>query len=129
MTKNLSAGFAALLALFAMGSVAVAAQNQASYTGRVTASQLASGVSIAIWEKTLHCQGEADCARRLVGAGGKYVLVTSKGVYQLSDQTKAAQFVAQAVTVNGAFDSSKKTIEVADVQTYRPSAVSADSQQ
>lgn len=126
MTKSLTVGCAALLALLAAGSVA--AQNQSSYIGTVTASQIASTGSIGMWEKKLNCHDEADCARVLVRAGGKYVLATSKGVYALSDQTKAAQFVAQRVTVTGAFDSSKKTIEVADVQAYNPSAVNAGLQ-
>jgi hypothetical protein len=125
MTKNLTVGFAALLVLFAAGSVA--AQTH-SYTGIVTASQIASTGSVGMWEKHLICHGEADCARVLVRAGGKYVLSTSKGVYALSDQNKAGQFVAQRVTVSGSFDSTKKTIEVADVQIYNPSAVNAGLQ-
>jgi hypothetical protein len=126
MTKSMSVGFAALLAFLVVGSVA--AQGQKSYTGIVTASQIASTGSVGTWEKKLNCHGEADCARRLVRAGGDYVLVTSKGVYTLSDQTKAAQFVAQRVAVTGAFDKSTKTIEVADVQIYNPSAASAGLQ-
>jgi hypothetical protein len=83
---------------------------------------------VGIWEKKLNCHGEADCAQRLVAAGGKYVLVTTKGVYQLSDQKKAAHYVAQAVTISGPFDSSTKTIEVADVQIYNSSSQSAGLQ-
>ena len=83
---------------------------------------------MGIWMKRLNCHDEADCAQRLVRAGGKYVLVTSKGVYQLNDQAKAAQFVAQRVTVTGSFDSSKKTIEVADVQAYNPTSTTAGVQ-
>jgi hypothetical protein len=120
MRKSFSVGFAAVLTLLAVGFLA--AQDQSSYTGTVTASQIASTGSVGMWEKKLNCHGEADCAQRLVRAGGKYVLVTSAGVYQLSDQNKAARFVAQRVTVTGSFDSSKKTIEVADVQIYNPSS-------
>ena len=69
-------------------------------------------------EKHLNCHGEVDC-----------VLVTNKGVYNLSDQTKAARFVVRQVTINGVFDSSKRTIEVADVQLYNPSATNAVLQQ
>jgi hypothetical protein len=126
MTKRMLGGFAALLVLVAVGSAA--AQNQSSLTGTVTASQIASTGSIGIWEKKLNCHGEADCAQRLVQAGGKYVLVTTKGTYQLSDQAKAAQFVAKEVTVAGTFNNSKKTIEVADVQVYNPSATNAGLQ-
>jgi hypothetical protein len=105
-------------------------QGQESYTGIVTASQMAStGLSgLGIWEKRLNCHGQADCDQRLVRAGGKYVLLTNKGVYKLNDQAKAAQFVAQRVTITGGFDSSKKTIEVADVQAYRPSSTTAGVQ-
>jgi hypothetical protein len=126
MTKRMLAGFAALLALVAVGSAA--AQNQRSLTGTVTASQIASMGSIGTFEKRLNCHGEADCAQRLVQAGGKYVLVTTKGTYQLSDQVKAAQFVAKQVTVAGTFDNTKKTIQVADVQVYNPSATNAGLQ-
>ena len=43
-------------------------------------------------------------------------------------QAKAAQFVARQVTVAGNFNNAKKTIEVADVQIYNPSAASAGLQ-
>lgn len=126
MKKTLAACLAAAFALVAVA--AFAAQEQKSYTGIVTASQIASTGGVGIWEKKLNCHGEADCAQRLVAAGGKYVLVTTKGVFQLSDQKKAAHYVAQAVTITGPFDSSSKTIEVADVQIYNSSAQSAGLQ-
>jgi hypothetical protein len=123
MKKTLAATVA-FAALLAVGSAA--AQKQASYTGIVTANQIASGLSVGFWEKKLNCHGEQDCAQRLVKSGGKYVLVTSKGVFELSDQTKAAQFVARQVTVTGAVE--KNTIEVADMQVPNPSAVNAGVQ-
>ncbi|MGD0841088.1 MAG: DUF5818 domain-containing protein [Candidatus Acidiferrales bacterium] len=126
MKKTLAACLAAVFSLVAVA--AFAAQEQKSYTGIVTASQIASTGGVGIWEKKLNCHGEADCAQRLVAAGGKYVLVTTKGVYQLSDQKKAAHYVAQAVTISGPFDSSTKTIEVADVQIYNSSSQSAGLQ-
>jgi hypothetical protein len=127
LSRILSLGLGSAFLLVAAG----AAQNQNMYTGTVTASQIVStggSSSIGLWEKKLNCHDEADCARRLVGAGGKYVLVTNKGVYTLSDQAKAAQFVAQRVTVTGSFDTSRKTIEVAEVQPYNASTVSAGAQ-
>jgi hypothetical protein len=127
MRKSVLVGCAALL-LFAATSFAGAPQNQSSIAGVVTASQIASTGSIGIFEKKLNCHGEADCARRLVNAGGKYVLVTTKGTYQLSDQAKAAEFAGKEVTVAGNFDNSKKTVEVADVQIYNSSAASAGVQ-
>ena len=114
-----------VLALLAT-SFAVA-QTQ-SISGKVTASQIASTGSIGIWEKHLNCHGEADCARTLVRAGGKYVLVTSKGTYALSDQVKAAQFAGQGVTVAGNIDTSKKTVAVANMEVYNSSAISAGVQ-
>jgi acyl CoA:acetate/3-ketoacid CoA transferase beta subunit len=115
MKKSMAATLA-FVALLATG--ATAAQKEAKYTGVVTANQIASGFSVGFWEKKLNCHGEQDCAQRLVQAGGKYVLVTSKGVFQLNDQAKAAQFVARQVTVTGV--ASKGSIAVADIQTPSP---------
>ena len=103
------------------------AQDQ-TIVGKVTASQIASTGSVGIWEKHLNCHGEADCARTLVRAGGKYVLMTSKGTYELSDQAMAAKFAGQGVTVAGNFNSSKKTVAVANMEMYNASAVSAGVQ-
>jgi hypothetical protein len=125
MKKSYVAGCAVLLTLLV--SSFAAAQTQ-SITGKVTASQIASTGSIGVWEKHLNCHGEADCARTLVRAGGKYVLMTSKGTYELNDQAKAAQFAGQGVTVAGNFDSAKKTVAVADMEPYNSSAVSAGVQ-
>ena len=47
-------------------------------------------------------------------------------MFELSDQAKAAQFVARQVTVTGAVE--KKAIEVADMQVPNPSAVDAGVQ-
>jgi len=105
-----------------------AAQAQSTYAGTVTASQIASTGSLGLWMKHLNCHDGADCARRLVQAGGKYVLVTPKGVYELSDQRKAEQFAGMRVTVSGTLDSPKKTIEVAEIQLYNSPAVSASLQ-
>jgi hypothetical protein len=129
MKMNKASLMLGLVAVFVFVTASVVqSQGQKSYTGVVTASQIASSggsSGMGIWMKKLNCHSEADCAQRLVGAGGKYVLVTSKGVYQLNDQTKAAQFVAQRVTVTGSFDSVKKTIEVADVQVYSGSSTTS----
>jgi len=112
--KIFSLSMATLLISLAVGYVA--AQAQSTYVGRVTASQIASTGSLGMWMKHLNCHSEADCARRLAQAGGKYVLVTPKGVYDLSDQKKAEQFAGMQVTVSGALDGPKKTIEVAEMQ-------------
>ena len=125
MKKSYVAGCAVLLTLLASSFAAAQSQN---ITGKVTASQIASTGSIGIWEKHLNCHGEADCARTLVRAGGKYVLVTSKGTFGLSDQAKAAEFAGQGVTVAGNIDTSKKTVTVADMEPFNSSAISAGVQ-
>jgi len=125
MKKSYIAGCALVLTLLVSG---VASAQTQTISGKVTASQIASTGSIGVWEKHLNCHGEADCARTLVRAGGKYVLMTSKGTYGLSDQAKAAQFAGQGVTVAGNFDASKKTVAVADMELYNSSAVSAGVQ-
>jgi len=75
--------------------------------GDITASQVASTggpSSIGIWIKKLNCHQESDCAQRLVEAGGKYVLFTDKGTYDLSNQSQAAHFAGRLVTVKGTYD-------------------------
>jgi hypothetical protein len=125
MKKSYVAGCAMLLTLLVSSFAAAQSQN---ITGKVTASQIASTGSIGVWEKHLNCHGEADCARTLVRAGGKYVLVTSKGTFGLSDQAKAAEVAGQGVTVAGNIDPSKKTVTVADMEPFNSSAVSAGVQ-
>ena len=120
---------ASMLALLAVTAVATHAQS--SYSGVVIASQIAStggSSSVGVWEKKLNCHSEADCSQQLVRGGGKYVLMTAKGVYQLNDQNKAALFAGRAVTINGSFNDKQKTIEVADMQLTNSSATSAGVQ-
>jgi len=127
--KIFALGFSTLLMSLAVGFAA--AQTQRTYSGTVLASQIAStggSSSLGQWTKKLNCHDETECSRRLVQAGGKYVLMTSKGVYQLNDQSKFAQYAGMRVTVTGAFDNPKKTIEVADVQPYSQSATTAGVQ-
>jgi hypothetical protein len=100
-------------AIFACGLLAVMPMLQASDSppqerrGDITASQIASTggpSSIGMWIKKLNCRQESDCAQRLVEAGGKYVLFSDKGTYDLSDQSQAAQFAGSLVTVKGTYD-------------------------
>ena len=128
--KIIALSLGALMASLTVGFAAAQSQQQ-TYSGTVTASQIAStggSSSVGTWMKKLNCHSEADCSRQLVQAGGKYVLMTAKGTYQLNDQSKFAQYAGLRVTVTGAFDSPKKTIEVADVQPYNPSSQSAGVQ-
>jgi hypothetical protein len=114
--------------LLALVGSSLAFAQTTTISGRVTASQIASTGTVGIWEKKLNCHGEADCARVLVRAGGKYVLVTSKGTYGLSDQAKAAEYAGQGVTVAGNFDASKKNVAVAEMEPFNATAVSAGAQ-
>ena len=128
--KIIALSLGALLASLTVGFAAAQSQQQ-TYSGTVTASQIAStggSSSVGTWMKKLNCHSEADCSRQLVQAGGKYVLMTAKGTYQLNDQSKFAQYAGMRVSVTGAFDSPKKTIEVADVQPYNPNTQSAGVQ-
>jgi hypothetical protein len=128
--KNILLGFAAVAVFTTVNMFAAQGRHeQTALSGVVTASQMASNrEGLGLWEKRLNCHGEADCARRLVNAGGKYVLVTTKGIYALNDQSKAAQFVAMNVTISGTLDSTKKEIEVAEVAPYNAGATSAAAQ-
>jgi hypothetical protein len=109
-----------LLAFFVVTPSAVRAQSPYSgwITGYLTASQVAATgtSSIGMWMKKLNCDTEADCVQKLVGAGGKYVLVINNDVYQLSDQKLAAQHPGMAVMIKGVLNYQKKTIDVADMQ-------------
>jgi hypothetical protein len=109
-----------LLAFFVVTPSAVRAQSPYSgwITGYLTASQVAATgtSSIGMWMKKLNCDTEADCVQKLVGAGGKYVLVINNDVYQLSDQKLAAQHPGMAVMIKGVLNYQKKTVEVADMQ-------------
>lgn len=106
---------ATIIILLAAGAVALRAADR--YTGLVTASQIASTGSPGYWERTLNCHDETECSRRLVEAGGHYVLLTSQGVMELSDQDKAAEYAGMAVIVDGTLGSNN-TIDVANIQPY-----------
>jgi hypothetical protein len=109
-----------LLTFLVFTSSAARAQSPYSgwITGYLTASQIAAtGTgSIGMWMKKLNCETEADCVQKLVGAGGKYVLVINNDVYQLSDQKLAAQHPGMPVMIKGVLNYQKKTVEVADMQ-------------
>jgi len=109
-----------LLTFLVVTSSAARAQSPYSgwITGYLTASQVAATgtSSIGMWMKKLNCETESDCVQKLVGAGGKYVLVINNDVYQLSDQKQAAQHAGMPVMIKGVLNYQKKTIEVADMQ-------------
>jgi hypothetical protein len=118
--KKSATRLAGLLAFLAVVSSSAHAQSPYSgwITGYLTASQIAAtGTgSIGTWMKKLNCETEADCVQRLVGSGGKYVLVIDKDVYQLSDQKQAAEHPGMPVMIKGVLNYQKKTIEVAEMK-------------
>jgi hypothetical protein len=97
-------------------TVSLAAQKAQTYTGEIMDQQCA----LLGGHTAMMNQGESakDCANRCVSIGGKYVLfdAANKMVYQLDDQKKAQGFAGAKVKVTGTFDTSSKTIHVANIQ-------------
>jgi hypothetical protein len=96
--------------------VGLAAQKVQTYTGEIMDQQCA----LLGGHTAMMNQGESakDCANRCAGIGGKYVLFdgANKAVYQLDDQKKAQGFAGGKVKVTGTYDTSSKTIHVANIQ-------------
>jgi hypothetical protein len=88
-----------------------------SFTGEIMDSQCAGMGSHEKMMQGVDAKTAADCTRKCVGLGGKYVLYdpAAKIVYQLDDQSKPATFAGQKVTVKGTLDSASKTIHVESV--------------
>jgi len=97
-------------------TVSLAAQKAQTYTGEIMDQQCA----LLGGHTAMMNQGESakDCANRCVSMGGKYVLFdgATKMVYQLDDQKKAQGFAGAKVKVTGTYDTSNKTIHVANIQ-------------
>ena len=97
-------------------TVSLAAQKAQTYTGEIMDQQCA----LLGGHTAMMNQGESakDCANRCVSVGGKYVLFdgATKMVYQLDDQKKAQGFAGAKVKVTGTYDTSNKTIHVANIQ-------------
>ena len=97
-------------------TVSLAAQKAQTYTGEIMDEQCA----LLGGHTAMMNQGESakDCANRCASIGGKYVLFDSanKMVYQLDDQKKAQAFAGAKVKVTGTYDTSNKTIHVANIQ-------------
>jgi len=97
-------------------TVSLAAQKAQTYTGEIMDQQCA----LLGGHTAMMNQGESakDCANRCVSIGGKYVLFdgANKMVYQLDDQKKAQGFAGAKVKVTGTYDTSSKTIHVANIQ-------------
>lgn len=102
--------------LTALVTISLAAQKAQTFSGEIMDQQCA----LLGGHSAMMNQGESakDCANRCVSIGGKYVLFdsTNKTVYQLDDQKKAQPFAGARVKITGTYDTSSKTIHVANVQ-------------
>ena len=102
--------------LTALLTVSLAAQKPQTFAGEIMDQQCA----LLGGHSAMMNQGESakDCSNRCVSIGGKYVLldVADKTIYQLDDQKKAQPFAGAKVRVTGTYDTSNKTIHVANIQ-------------
>jgi hypothetical protein len=107
---------ACLIVSSSLLTVRLAAQKAQTYTGEIMDQQCA----LLGGHTAMMNQGESakDCANRCASIGGKYVLFdgANKTVYQLDDQKKAQGFAGAKVKVTGTYDTSSKTIHVANIQ-------------
>jgi hypothetical protein len=106
----------ALLASASLLAVSMAAQKSQTFTGEIMDQQCALlGSHSAMMNKG---ESAKDCSIRCVSIGGKYVLFdgANKATYQLDDQKKAQTFAGAKVKVTGSYDTSSKTIHVANIQ-------------
>lgn len=105
-----------LIASASLLTVSLAAQKPQSFAGEIMDQQCA----LLGGHSAMMNQGESakDCTNRCVSIGGKYVLfdAANKMVYQLDDQKKAQPFAGAKVKVTGSYDTSNKTIHVANIQ-------------
>jgi hypothetical protein len=103
-----------LLAAFL--TVSQAGQKPQTFAGEIMDQQCA----LLGGHSAMMNQGESakDCANRCVSVGGKFVLFvsTNKTIYQLDDQKKAQPFAGAKVKVTGIYDTSSKTIHIANIQ-------------
>jgi hypothetical protein len=116
MNKFIMALIASASLLTALFTVSLAAQKPQTFTGEIMDQQCA----LLGGHSAMMNQGESakDCANRCASIGGKYVLfdAANKTVYQLDDQKRAQPFAGAKVKVTGTYDTSSKTIHVANVQ-------------
>lgn len=115
--KKFIIGFIASASLqTALLTISLAAQKAQTFTGEIMDQQCA----LLGGHSAMMNQGESakDCANRCVSIGGKYVLFdgASKSIYQLDDQKKAQSFAGAKVKITGTYDTSSKTIHVANIQ-------------
>ena len=117
MRKVILSLFASASLLAILFSVGFAAQKSQTFAGEIMDQQCA----LLGGHSAMMNQGESakDCANRCVSIGGKYVLFDSanKTIYQLDDQKKAQPFAGAKVKITGSYDTSSKTIHVANIQS------------
>ena len=117
MKKFILALLALASLLAVLFSVGLASDKSQTFTGEIMDQQCA----LLGGHSAMMNQGESakDCSNRCVSIGGKYVLFDSanKTVYQLDDQKKAQPFAGAKVKITGTYDTSSKTIHVANVQS------------
>lgn|SRR5579863_5254666 len=105
-----------LMAMASLLTVTLAAQKAQTFTGEIMDQQCA----LLGGHTAMMNQGESakDCSNRCVSIGGKYVLFdgANKMIYQLDDQKKAQPFAGTKAKVMGTYDTSSKTIHVANIQ-------------
>src|SRR5689334_23357682 len=106
----------ALLASVSLLAINLGAQKAQTFSGEIMDQQCA----LLGGHSAMMSQGESakDCANRCVSIGGKFVLFDSanKTIYQLDDQKKAQPFAGTKVKITGTYDTSNKTIHVANIQ-------------
>jgi hypothetical protein len=105
----------AIIVIFLAAAAALLPQSR-SFTGDIMDSQCATMGSHARMMKGMDAKTTKECTQKCVGIGGKYVLfdASTKTVYQLDPQDKAASFAGQTVNVKGTLDG--KTIHVESVE-------------
>jgi len=117
MKKFILALLASASLVAVLFSIGLAADKSQTFTGEVMDQQCA----LLGGHSAMMNQGESakDCANRCVSIGGKYVLFDSanKTIYQLDDQKKAQPFAGAKVKITGSYDTSSKTIHVANIQS------------
>lgn len=116
MRKFIFALLASASLLAVLFSISLATEKPQTFTGEIMDQQCA----LLGGHSAMMNQGESakDCANRCVSIGGKYVLFdgANKTIYQLDDQKKAQPFAGSKVKITGTYDTSNKTIHVANIQ-------------
>lgn len=92
-----------------------AAQSGSTTTTTTTTTQQTTSDQSQATPATSGSSQASPMSGTIAKAGGKYVLQTSNGTYQLDNQDKASQFEGKQVAVNGSMDQSTSMIHVIDI--------------